>query len=77
VIAGAARLPKSEANSREAAKECSPRRKQWGTLEKTQSQDKIASRVRQVSFAPSELADSLACFPTACAVGCILAPLRG
>jgi hypothetical protein len=42
-----------------------------------QVKDKIAGGVRQVSFAPSELAALIACFPTACAVGCILAPLRG
>jgi hypothetical protein len=42
-----------------------------------QVKDQIAGCVGQVSFAPSELAASFARFPTACAVGCILAPLRG
>jgi hypothetical protein len=32
---------------------------------------------RFVSFAPTELADAGTGFPTACAVGCILSPLRG
>jgi hypothetical protein len=44
---------------------------------KNQMKNKIAGSMGQSSFAPSELAGSLICFPTACAVGCILVPLRG
>ena len=42
-----------------------------------QVDDEIARSMRQVSFAPSELAASCCYFPTARAVGCILTPLRG
>src|ERR1035437_8605708 len=42
-----------------------------------QVDNEIAGGVCQVSFAPSELTPSWASCPTACAVGCILAPLRG
>jgi hypothetical protein len=42
-----------------------------------QVNDEISSSVSQVSFAPSELDNSCASVPTARAVGCILAPLRG
>jgi hypothetical protein len=39
--------------------------------------NEIGCGVSQVSFAPSGLDTSFAALPTACAVGCILAPLRG
>jgi len=39
--------------------------------------NKVAGGVRHVSSAPTELGYFGVRFPTACAVGCILAPLRG
>jgi hypothetical protein len=42
-----------------------------------QVNNEIANGMSQSSFAPSELYTFCAFVPTACAVGCILTPLRG
>jgi len=78
--------------NREAVQDCSPRRKPWGSAKvpaqprrgakerHIQSDSAVSGKDRRAEFLLSPLRGffpSSSRYPTACAVGCNLAPLRG